>query len=585
MPNEAVAHSSSASAARRADLGAAVSWPERVERREGPAAELDRFLGDPEDQASVFSFARAMESDEAERFPCETAEALGAWGLYEHFVPPELGGKLPCFDEAFSLMRVLSRRDPTLAIAFGQCFLAAMPVWIAGTAALQRRTASVLAQRQPMSLALTERAHGGDLASGEVSARAEPGCYRLTGEKWLINNATRAAALTVLARSDPRGGARGFSLFVFEKNLTEPRTFSHHPKVRTHGIRGADISGIRFEDARVEKESLVGGEGDGIETTLKALMVTRALCPAFSLGAADSALRLTVRFARSRRIYGGTVWDIPVSRASLVGAFVDLRVCETLALATARALHIAPEQASVFSAIAKYYVPTQVDAVMGALGVLLGARYYLREEYAAGVFQKLLRDAMVVALFDGSTHVNLYAIGLQLHALSANRRRTEVDAKMDGRLSAVFDFRDPLPVADFARLSLLARGRNDAVQALELAIDGSPRLPGAPDSRAFIRGTLRRLLAILKRDEEAVAVLPRATGRGTPELFALSARYCAIHAAAVCAQAWLRGEQADEWVALGLDRVCRSLEPGSQAPPPHFEQVVAEELLARTGCA
>jgi len=553
----------------------------------GPAATLDRFLGDPDEPAGLFSYARAMECDEGERFPSEAAEALGRWGLNAYFVPPALGGKLPPFDEALSMMRVLSRRDPTLAIAFGQCFLAAMPVWLSGGSDLQRRVASMLVAGRPMALALTERAHGGDLAATEVSARAELGCYRLTGEKWLINNATRGAALTVLARTDSSGGPRAFSLFFFEKDRAEHGTFSHHPKVRTLGIRAADISGVRFEGARVDAQGLVGALGDGIETTLKALMVTRALCPAFSLGAADSALRLTVRFARSRRLYGGTVWDIPASRAALVGAFVDLRVCETLALATARALHVVPEQASIWSAVAKYYVPTAIEATMNALGTVLGARYYLREEVSSGVFQKLLRDAMVVGLFDGSTSVNLHAIGLQLHALSTMRPRTEVDTRRDARLEALVDAEVPLPPPDFARLSLLARGRNDAVQALESAIDASPRTPCAPDARDFVQGAMRRLLAVLKRDEDAVAALPRATGRGSAELFALSSRYCAIHAAAVCAQAWLRGGRwgGDEWAALGLDRVCRSLDPAWSAPPPRFAEAVAEQLLAHTGCA
>jgi alkylation response protein AidB-like acyl-CoA dehydrogenase len=553
--------------------------------RPGPAATLDRFLGDPDDSAGLFSYARAMECDEAERFPSEAADALGAWGLYEYFVPGALGGKLPPFDEALSMMRVLSRRDPTLAIAFGQCFLGAMPVWISGSAELQRRAASVLAAGRSMALALTERAHGGDLAATEVSAHPEPGCYRLTGEKWLINNATRGAALTVLARTDSSGGPRALSLFFFEKDRTEHGTFLHLPKIRTHGIRAADISGVRFEGARVDAQGLVGPLGDGIETTLKALMVTRALCPAFSLGAADSALRLTVRFARSRRLYGATVWDIPASRAALIGAFVDLRVCETLAFATARALHVVPEQASIWSAVAKYYVPTAIEATMNALGVVLGARYYLREEFASGVFQKLLRDAMVVGLFDGSTPVNLHAIGLQLHALSTMRPRTEVDPKRNARLDALVDAEVPLPPPEFARLSLIARGRNDAVQALESAVEWTPPTPCDPDVRAFIQGAMRRLLAVLKRDEEAIAALPRAAGRGSAELFALSSRYCAIHAAAVCAHAWLRSGRGGECTALGLERVCKAIDPALPAPPPTFAEAVVEQLLAHTGCA
>src|SRR5262249_22723352 len=70
----------------------------------------------------------------------------------------------------------------------------------------QRPLARLVLRGDQIALALTERGHGSDLLGTEVEAAPGPGGYRLRGEKWLVNNATRGRALTVFARTDPAGG-------------------------------------------------------------------------------------------------------------------------------------------------------------------------------------------------------------------------------------------------------------------------------------------------------------------------------------------------------------------------------------------
>ncbi len=91
---------------------------------------------------------------------------------------------------------------------------------------------------------------------GGVRAAHRPTGYRVSGEKWLINNATRADLVCLLARTDPAGGPRGFSLLLVDKRRLAPDRYRCLPKVHTHGIRGADISGISFSDAPVPATAL-----------------------------------------------------------------------------------------------------------------------------------------------------------------------------------------------------------------------------------------------------------------------------------------------------------------------------------------
>ncbi|MBK7864962.1 MAG: acyl-CoA dehydrogenase family protein [Archangiaceae bacterium] len=274
------------------------------------AAVFEAALGDARDPLNPSGWAQGLAHDEREAFPQPFVDALTRHGLLQHFIPRADGGRLSSLVEAAWLVRAAARRDLTAAIALGQCFLGSVPVWLAGTPAQRARQAQALSQGRLAALALTEEAHGADLLSGEVAV-AEG---RLTGTKWLINNATRGELLTVLARTDPKGGLAGFSLFQVDKPALGPNAFRCLPRLPTHGIRGADISAITF-DAALPPGARLGSQGAGIELALKSLQVTRVGCSAFALGAADTALRLALDFASRRRVYGATVLDIPHARA------------------------------------------------------------------------------------------------------------------------------------------------------------------------------------------------------------------------------------------------------------------------------
>ncbi len=459
-----------------------------------------------EEELGAPDFEQALAHDEREEFPQPLVSKLVAIGYPGHLVPANQGGKLVAFDQALQLQRCVARRDLTAAIAVGQSFLGTTPVWLAGSAAQRERMARLLLRGGSAALALTEEEHGSDVLAGEV--RAEPG-WTLHGRKWLINNATRGDALSVLARTAPEGGLSGFTVFLLEKPCSGVTPL---PKIHTHGIRGADISGVQLDGAPAEP---VGAIGSGADLILKCLQITRIGCTSFSLGALDTALRLALDFAADRKLYGGSVLEIAHARSLLAGAFADLLLCEAAAIGAARAVQAAPEQLPLWSAAVKYFVPTTCERAIRDAAVVLGARHYLR----AGPFQKLLRDAAVVSLFDGSTAVALDSIGMQLPRLQAEGLAAPA-------LPAIFTLAEPLPPIDGTRFELLNNGRDDVLQ-------------GVKDSR--VASEFARL-------RTAAAALPREKRKRSPELFALAQRYCALHAAASCEHLAAHNPQLDRSV-------------------------------------
>lgn len=556
------------------------------------AESLERHLGDPDDEIP-FSTVRSLAHDETETFPTEACHALESWGIQNYYVPSAHGGSLARYEDALQLMRVVARRDLTVAIGHGKTYLGAVCAWVgadpAQAAALGRR----VRDRAVVSLCLTERAHGSDLLSSEFAARRTGGGFLLDGEKWLINNASRGDVLCLLAATDTAGGPRSMSLFLVDRHALPEGTVRSLPKVLTHGIRGADISGIALRQAPVPVDALVGEVGGGLEILLKALQVTRTMCTSLSLGAGDTALRLACRFALERRLHGRTLVQLPQARRTLAEAYADLLLAEVVAISAARGIDALPGEASVSSAVAKYLVPSSMDATIARLGGLLGARAFLMDVHARGLFQKVERDHRIVGLFDGNTLVNLQGLVTQGRSLARgfNTRRTPaVD------LEAMFALTREPSNLDPSRLRLASAQGSSVLNAFPDAVAQLAALtPDTPGLRAAA-DLARRVLDSCQSVHASLASPPGRVSDIGPEAFAAAKRYALCFAAASSVLFYLHNhEQAGTgrtselwddatWLRAVLGRLLWRLHGPDERAAAHVD-ALAEPLLAQTRTA
>ncbi|MFE7591139.1 acyl-CoA dehydrogenase family protein [Kitasatospora sp. NPDC001261] len=533
--------------------------------------DFDRALGDPDDAGRLFSYARCGALDDREEFPVEICRELDFLGLPGHYVPARYGGSLHRYDEVLQLMRAVARRDLTVAIAHGKTFLGAVSVWVGGSEEQARELGRLVADGTVVSWGLTERDHGSDLLAGEVAAHREPdGGYRLTGEKWLINNANRGRRICVLARTGEQGGARAYSLLMVDKQSLPGGTYRPLPAVKLHGIRSADISGVAFTDAPVPAAALIGAEGGGAEIVLKSLQLTRTLCAALSLGAADQALGLATGYALERHAYGSRLIDLPQTRHLIAASYADVLLAEATTLVAGRAIHALTGELAVVSAVTKYFVPTLVDQVVSRLSTVLGARSLLvGDTFEHGRFQKVQRDHRIVSIFDGNTVVNLHSLVNQFPQLARQARRGEVDR---AGVETAATLTAELPDFDRDRLSLLPRPGGSIVQSLS---DGVAELAELARQGVVPASLARNAEAIAAVADEVAAAMAahRPVATDVPvAAFSLAERYARCFAASAAIRLWLRNHatagaghplwQDGLWLEAVLVRLLDQLLPG-----------------------
>ncbi len=505
------------------------------------ALALEQALGDPERADNLLSFRNAVALDEADAFPEAAVGFLHNLGLHRAYVPTSLGGSFHSSETFVALGRVLARRNMSVAVSYST-MLWTMLAWIGGSRAQQQRIAAwVLKSGEFPCLAYSEPDHGADLVSNQLAARTgERGGYRLTGEKWPINRATRSGFVVLLARTDAAAHLRNHSLFIVNKRDLDCSRYYHLPRVKTHGLQGCDISGIGFRECAMPPDALIGAQGHGLELALKGFQITRTFCNALSLGVGDSALRLVTDFALKRKLYGGTVWDLPHAREVLANAYLSQLIGECSSIVAARGLHLYPAHYSSWSSVAKVQVTHLVDHACQQLAGVLGARYYMREGHHEGMFQKILRDGAIVSVFDGSSIVCLDSLATLLPGMARKREQPEREADY----APLYDLRLPLPPLPFSQLDLFGRGRDTVTESLPCLIRQLRQLRASAATSGDTLKQLRHAALALQKDLAALmrdvrAHPPQRGERNSSAQIHRAERFCALHSAIACLGIWL----------------------------------------------
>ena len=107
--------------------------------------------------------------------------------------------------------------------------------------------------------------------------------------------------LVVFALTEPKLGLKGMSAIIVEAGTPG---FSVGKVENKMGLRGSETAELIFEDCRVPAENLLGRDGQGFKIAMQALDGARIGVGAQSIGIAEGALDLTVKYMHERVQFG-----------------------------------------------------------------------------------------------------------------------------------------------------------------------------------------------------------------------------------------------------------------------------------------
>jgi len=250
------------------------------------------------------------------------------------------------------------------------------------------------------AVADTEPDAGSDVAGIRTRARRDGADWVLNGAKMFITNGVLADLYFVAARTDANAkGSRGISIFIVEKGTPGFRVGRALDKT---GWRSSDTAELAFEDCRVAAANLLGEENAGFYAVMKNFQRERIAAAAMAVGNALTSLRLTIEYVKTRKAFGGVLFDKQVIRQRLA-------MLEAKTHAARQFLYHCG-----WLAAQKRDCVREVSMLKALTGELANEVVYTCQQFHGGMgymresaIERQARDARVLAIGGGATEVML----------------------------------------------------------------------------------------------------------------------------------------------------------------------------------
>jgi acyl-CoA dehydrogenase len=349
------------------------------------------------------SYARYYDENEHEFPPDQLPEAKDSPHVYE-----KLAGRHD-LDSSLGVISMLITMgetwgDYSVRMRRGKGGLGNAALRAAGTPEQQRKWNGLT-----LAMAITEPGCGSDPSLVQTTAVLDEKTneWVINGEKIFVTTGCRAEGVVLWATIDRAAGRAGIKSFLVEKG-TPGFVVAH--KEKKLGIRADDTAAYVFQDCRIPRENLLGGNEEipkagsgGFKGVMKTFNMTRPAVAAIGLGIAEAALDFTREQLEAVGIeigYGGGL----AAQPAVVEKFVRLEALfEAARLSVLRAAWLSSEgqpnntEASVCKAKAGAAVREITQGCIELLGPMGVSRDHLLEKW--------FRDVRITDIYEGTGEI------------------------------------------------------------------------------------------------------------------------------------------------------------------------------------
>ncbi len=249
------------------------------------------------------------------------------------------------------------------------------------------------------SFSLSEPGAGSDVGSMKTTAVRDGDVYLLNGRKCFASCGEVADFILLFALTDQEKKLRGgVSAFILDKDTPG---FSIGRSEDKMGGRGVPASELILEDARIPIENLLGEEGEGLETALGAINLTRLTVGVQSIGIAQGALDYAIGYAKERVAFGKPIAGFQGIQFKLADMAMQLEASRSLLYRAAyNADNGAPGVEGLTSMAKCFAADVGVSVTLDAVKVL-GGYGYMRE-YPV---ERRFRDSISLLFMEGTGEI------------------------------------------------------------------------------------------------------------------------------------------------------------------------------------
>jgi butyryl-CoA dehydrogenase len=345
---------------------------------------------------------RARETDEKAQFNWEAVRKMGPLGLLGLNAPEEYGGAGVDAVSAAIAIEELGRGCGSTALAIAaHNGLACGPIALFGTHEQKEAWLRPLATGKGKlgALALTEPGAGSDLQGGvKTKAVLEGDSWIIDGAKMWTTNASIADLIITLCRM-PSGK---LSQIIVPTN-TPGLTIG--PAEKKMGLKGSPTHAVTYEEVRVPRENLLGGEGKGLAQTLKVLDGGRIGIGALSVGLAQAAYEAAIKYAHERQTFGVPIAQHQAIQWMIADAATEIEAAR-LMVHRAAWLKETGQSITVAASMAKLFA-TEVAERVCFNAIQIHGGYGYSAEFPV---ERIYRDQRLMTIGEGTSEIQRLVI-------------------------------------------------------------------------------------------------------------------------------------------------------------------------------
>ena len=361
-----------------------------------------------EEQQAIFEMAHgfgqdriaphALDWDAQGTLPREVLQEAAALGFATLYVPEDLGGTGLTRLDAALVFEALSMACPSVAAFLSiHNMCVKMIDTFADDAMKARILPDALTLNTVVSYCLTEPGSGSDAAALKTRAERTNEGYTLNGTKAFISGGGYSDAYVVMVRTGA-DGPKGISTVYVEDGTPGLSFGGLEDKM---GWKSQPTAQVQFDDCKIPADNLVGEEGRGFTYAMAGLDGGRLNISACSLGAAQTALNMTLQYMSERKAFGQSIDQFQALQFRLADMEIELQAARTFLRQAAWKLDTGAPDATKFCAMAKKFVTEAGSKVVDQCLQLHGGYGYLADY---GI-EKLVRDLRVHQILEGTNEI------------------------------------------------------------------------------------------------------------------------------------------------------------------------------------
>ena len=343
-----------------------------------------------------------QEADEKGECPRELFDWGFKMGLHMLEIPAQYGGTGLSYETTAMIFEELAKVDAGYAITFVTTFVALRNVILAGTPEQAQYFADIINRGSFAGFALTEPNAGSDPAGIRGSAVLDGDEYVLNATKTFITNGALSDIYVGFFKTSPEAGHKGISAFIIDRNTPGVSVGAHENKM---GLRLSNTTDLIFENVRVPKENLLGGEGQGFKICMATLNSGRITVATQGLRIAQGALDEAVKYVKERVQFGKPIAKLQNTQFEIADMATRVECGRQLVYNAAR-LKDAGQPYSKNAAMAKYYCGDLCNNIAYRSLQLHGGYGYMKDY----PIERMFRDARLVAIYEGTSEIQRVVI-------------------------------------------------------------------------------------------------------------------------------------------------------------------------------